>query len=450
MKREPKKFVPSTDPLTLKEIILYNMAGFAFNIYDTILYTWVTYFYITATSEHARYITTMLVGVILFGGRILDALTDPFIGYMSDRTKTRWGRRKPYLFVSYPILLISFVLVWSPPINGTSVYNALYLAVVLFFYYWSYTGVLVPWFAMLPEMSKDNQERVKIASIGVALGVFAALLAGGIAPILYEATGAFTMALVFGLVGFIAGEFGLLGTKERYQPDIDEETPGFFATVKATFQDGQVLSFAIMIMLVQLTYQLLLMIVPFLTTLTLGLEESMVSVLLGEVIILMGVAVPLWYILLSKYPKRNVFRGIIITMIVGFVGCYFIGEYPFGNPLVQAMLIIPIAAIPIGGMFTAVLGIISDLTDLGELKTGKRREAIYFGIYGIVRKFGWAFSALILTGVFTIFDPNGEPTVLGVKVLWLMCAAVCLLGLLAFVPYKLGDTKEETKEIMGL
>ncbi len=442
--------MPSTDPLTLKEIFLYNLAGFAFNIYDTILYAWVTYFYITATTEHAKYITTILVGIILSGGRILDALTDPFIGYMSDRTKTRWGRRKPYMFVSYPILLISFVLVWTPPVNGTSVYNALYLGVVLFFYYWSYTGVLIPWFAMLPEMSKDNQERVKIASIGVALGVFAALLAGGIGSILYEKTGAFKMALIFGLVGFIVGEIGLFGTKERYRPDLDEETPGFFAAIKTTFQERQVLSFAIMIMLVQLTYQLMLMIVPFLTTITLGLKEGMSAIILGEVIFLMGAVVPLWFYLLSKYPKRNVFRGIIITMIVGFIGCYFIGDYPFGSPLVQAMLIIPIAAIPMGGMFTAVLGIISDLTDLGELKTGKRREAIYFGIYGIVRKFGWAFSSLILTGVFTIFDPNGAPSVIGVKVVWYMCAMVCLLGLLAFIPYKLGDTKEETKKIMGL
>ncbi|MBN1572847.1 MAG: MFS transporter [Deltaproteobacteria bacterium] len=450
MKKDLRRFVPSTKPLTLKEIILYNLAGFSFNIYDTILYAWVMYFYITATTGHAQYITTMLVGVILFGGRILDALTDPFIGYMSDRTKTRWGRRKPYMFISYPILFISFVLVWTPPVNGTHIYNALYLGAVLFFYYWSYTGVLIPWFAMLPEMSRDNQERVKIASIGVAIGVFAALLAGGIAPILYQKTGAFMMALVFGLVGFIVGEFGLFGTRERYRPDLEEETPGFFTAMKATFQDRQVLSFAIMIMLVQLTYQLMLMIVPFLTTLVLGLEEGMSSIILGEVIFLMGAVVPLWFYLLSKFPKRNVFRGIIVTMIVGFVGCYFIGEYPFGSPLVQAMLIIPIAAIPIGGMFTAVLGIISDLTDLGELKTGKRREAIYFGIYGIVRKFGWAFSSIILTGVFTIFDPSGKPTVFGVRVVWLMCAAVCLLGLLAFIPYKLGDTKEETKKIMGL
>jgi glycoside/pentoside/hexuronide:cation symporter, GPH family len=445
-----KAFVPSTDPLTNKEIILYNLAGFAFNIYDTILYAWLPYFYLSYEgSPNPPYIDATLFAIILFGGRVLDALTDPFIGYISDRTKSRWGRRKPYLFLSYPILLLSFIFVWSPPDNAISTTNAIYLGVVLFFYYWSYTGVLIPWFAMLPEMSRDNKERVKIASIGVGIGIFAALLAGGLAPIFYEWIGPFKMAIIFGLVGFVGGEIGLFGAKERYQPDIDEETPGFFETMKVAFKDKQVLSFAIMIMLVQLTYQLMLMTIPYLTTLILGLSEKMASILIGEVIILMGVIVPLWYYLLSKYPKRNVFRGIIMTMIVGFVCCYFIGDLPFGSPLLQAMLILPIAAIPMGGMFVSVLGIISDLTDQGELQTGKRREAIYFGIYGIVRKFGWAFSSLILIGTLEYFGFSKENP-MGVKVIWLMCAAVCTLGFLAFIPYKLGDSKEETKKIMGL
>jgi Na+/melibiose symporter-like transporter len=131
-----------------------------------------------------------------------------------------------------------------------------------------------------------------------------------------------------------------------------------------------------------------------------------------------------------------------------------IGPKRFGctdvvSPMVQAMLAFPIAAIPLGGMFVAVLGIIADLTDYDQLKSGQRREAIYYGIYGIVRKTGWALCSLILAGVFSGFGYSVENP-LGVRVIWLVCAASCLIGLLVFVPYKLGDTKEETKKIMGL
>lgn len=436
-------------PLGLLEIVLYNLAGFSFNIYDTILYAWIPYFYTPPPgSGLTQYIPLAALGIILAGGRVLDALTDPFIGYLSDHTKSRWGRRKPYIFVSTPILFVSFILVWMPPVSGESITNVMFLAVVLFFYYWAYTGVLIPWFAVLPEMSRKNEERVKIASIGVALGVLGALIGGAFSGPLIQSMGPLQMALILGIVAFIGGELTLFGIRERYS-DYEGEAQGFFRVMREVFTDSQVLSFSIMIMFVQLTYQLMLMNVPYLTTLILGRKEAEASILMGEVIILIAVSVPLWYWLLSKYSKRTVFRAIIITMTAGFTLSFFIGKLPVFTPFIQAMLVFPIAAIPIGGMFTAVLGVIADLTDYDELKSGRRREAIYYGIYGIVRKTGWAFCSLILATVFSIFGYSAENP-MGVRIIWLVCALSCLIGLIAFIPYKLGDSKEETKQIMGL
>jgi GPH family glycoside/pentoside/hexuronide:cation symporter len=436
--------------VTLKEIILYNLAGFSFNVYDTILYAWLPYFYAPPQdSDLTQYIPLAAIGIILAGGRILDAVSDVLIGYLSDRTRSRWGRRKPYIFISTPILFLAFIFVWLPPVAGNHPVNVFALSVVLFFYYWGYTGVLVPWFAVLPEMSDQNPERVKIASIGVIIGVLGALVGGGLSGPLFQKLGAFPMALILGGAAFIAGELTLFGIKERFSVSSEAQTVGFFKVVKETFADRQVLSFALMVMFVQLTYQLMLMNVPYTTTLILGREEADASVLMGEVIILMAAATPMWYWLLKKFPKRTVFRGIILAMIIGFILNFFIGFSKALSPMIQAMLIFPVTAIPIGGMFVAVLGIIADLTDYDQLKSGQRREAIYYGIYGIVRKTGWALCSLILAGVFYAFGYSAENP-LGVRVIWLVCALSCLIGLLFFIPYKLGDTKEETKEIMRL
>ncbi len=100
-------------------------------------------------------------------------------------------------------------------------------------------------------------------------------------------------------------------------------------------------------------------------------------------------------------------------------------------------------------MFTASLGVIADLTDYDELKSGRRREAIYYGLYGIVRKTGWALCSLILVGIFSVFGYS-KANPLGVRMVWIVCAVSCFIGLLAFIPYKIGDSKEETKRIMGL
>lgn len=436
-------------PVGMGEIILYNLSGSVCNLYDTVLYAWVAYFYIPPEGlGKIQYLPLGAMGLILFGGRILDAVTDPLIGYLSDRTASRWGRRRPYLFLSYPILLVSFVLIWRPPVQGVALANIVFLVVVLFFYYVSYTGVLIPWFALLPEMSRDNTERVKIAAVGVAIGVVLSLVAGGLSGPIFSRFGAFRMALVFGVMGFVLSEIGFFGVRERHTHTTpDKETPGFFLTLSRMFGDGQVLSFAVMITFVQLTYQLLMMNIPYLTTLILNLDEGSSSIILGEVIGLMALTVPLWYLLLDRFPKRQVFRGLIVTMIIGSILSFFVGKYPIGSPLVQAMIIIPIAAVPMGGMFTAVLGIISDLTDYDEIRSGIRREAVYFGIYGIVRKTGWAFSSLILTGVFALFGYSPDNP-LGIRMIFLVCACSCLVGLLAFIPYHIGDSMDETRRIL--
>lgn len=430
-------------------IMLYNMAGFTFNLYDTILYAWIPYFYTPPQgSGLTQYIPLAALGIILAAERVLNAISDPLVGYFSDRTTSRWGRRKPYIFISNPILFVSFVLLWSPLVQGNSLVNAGFLAAMLVLYYISYSGVLIPWFAVLPEMSDKSEERVKIASIGVAIGVAGALIGGALSGPLITRMGFFKMALLLGVIAFLAGELTLFGIpKEGQAPR--EETRGFFPILKEVFADRQVLSFCAMIMFVQLTYQLMLMNVPYVTTLILKRNQADASLLMGEVIIVIAASAPLWYWLLKKYSKKKVFRAIIAMMTAGFTLSFFIGQTTIVSPFVQAMLVFPIAAVPMGGMFTAVLGVLADLTDYDELKTGKNRQAIYYGIYGIVRKTGWAFCSLILAGVFSYFGYSAENP-MGVRVIWLVCALSCLIGLLAFIPYKLGDSKEETRAVMGL
>ena len=170
---------------------------------------------------------------------------------------------------------------------------------------------------------------------------------------------------------------------------------------------------------------------------------------MGKVIVIIALSTPLWYWLLSKFPKRHVFRFIILTMIVGFVLSFFVGRFPVLSINAQAIIIFAIVSIPLGGMFAVALGLIADLTDYDELKSGQRREAMYYGIYGIVRKTGWATCSLIMVGVFRLFGFSAENP-MGVRVIWLVCALACLLGLITFIPYKLGDSKDEIKSIMDL
>jgi GPH family glycoside/pentoside/hexuronide:cation symporter len=439
--------------LTFRETVVYNLMGFTLNVYDTILAAWIMYFYAPPEDlGHSRYIPLALMGAILAGGRILDAVTDPLVGYLSDHTKSRWGRRKPYIFISSPILFVSFCLIWRPLVQATHLINAVYLMGVLFVYYWAYTGALIPWFAVLPEMRRDNTSRVRIATVGVAIGVIGALVGGGLSGPLLERLGAFKMAIILGLTALVAGELTLFGFTEHPPQRAAGHKAGFigfFRVIKQVFTDRQVLSFSITIMLVQMTYQLMLMNVPYFTTLILRQEEAAASLLMGKIIIVMALSTPLWYWLLAKFPKRHVFRVIMAAITSGFTLSYFIGYFPFFSLQSQALIFFALVAISVGGMFAVAIGLIADLTDYDELKSGQRREAVYYGIYGIVRKTGWAGCSLIIAGVFSQFGYSVENP-MGVRVVWLVSAAVCFLGLIAFIPYRIGDSKAETRALMNL
>jgi GPH family glycoside/pentoside/hexuronide:cation symporter len=443
------------EPLSFRETVVYNLAGFSLNIYETILAAWVMFFYIPPEgSDRVRYIPMALMGLLLAGGRILDAVTDPLVGYLSDHTRSRWGRRRPYIFVSAPFLFASFVLIWLPPVKETSILNAAFLAAVLFFYYWAYTGVLIPWFAFLPEMREANEKRVRVATVGVAIGVAGALVGGGLSGPLLEERGAFRMALTLGALAFVASELTLFGIRERRQPPSaaprsSVSLSGFLRLMKQMFADRQTLSFAVAILLVQLTYQLLLMNVPYFTALILGQDESAASMLMGKVILVIALSMPVWYWLLSRFPKRHVFRLTMLAMAAGFLLGFFVGRIPLLSLEAQTLLVFGFVAALVGGMLAVALGLIADLADYDELRTGHRKEAMYCGLYGVVRKTGWAACSLILVGVFRLFGFSAENP-MGVRVVWLVCALASLLGLIAFLPYKVGDSKAETRAILDL
>ena len=447
-----RRSVPGTsfDPVPLSTVLLYNGAGFTFNLYDTVLYAWLAFFYAPPSdSGRTAFVSLGLFGALLAAGRILDAVSDPLVGYWSDRTNSRWGRRRPFIFISGPILFLAFVFVWRPPVAEISPWNAVYLGCILFLYYWSYTGFLIPWLANLPEITRDGDQRIRIVSIGIVIGIIGSLIGGGLSGPLLERNGLFVMALVLGGSAFVLGELSLFGIRENYTPPTrGEGHPGFVRTITVVFRDRQVLAFTGMIFFVQLTYQLMLMNVPYMTTLILGQDEAKASLLMGEVILLMAAAAPLWYVLLKNFPKRQIMRVIIVMMTLGFAGAFMVGTLKGIPKMLQAMLIMPLAAVPMGGMFAASLALIADLTDYGAWKDGGRNEAVYYGIYGVVRKTGWALCSLILSAVFGLFGYSSENP-LGVRIIWLVCAACCLLGLLLFIPYRLGDSREETERIMN-
>jgi Na+/melibiose symporter-like transporter len=121
-----------------------------------------------------------------------------------------------------------------------------------------------------------------------------------------------------------------------------------------------------------------------------------------------------------------------------------------GIPIaVQAFILLPPVSIPLGGFMILVYAMMGDIADYDQMLTGKRREAMYYGVFGFSRKVGFALSTVVLPVLFSTFG-NTKDHPLGIKLVWIVLGVVSLIGFVILLGYKLGDNPEETRKIMGI
>jgi len=174
-----------------------------------------------------------------------------------------------------------------------------------------------------------------------------------------------------------------------------------------------------------------------------------VMYLQAEFILCMVASIPLWMWLAKKYTKRTLLRAISIALSPLFAVIFFVGAIPGVSVITQAFVLFPLVSIPLGGFMILVYAMMGDVVDYDQMRTGKRREAMYYGVFGFSRKVGFALSTIILPLLFKKFGYQVGND-LGIRLVWIMLGITSLIGFLILFGYKLGDSPEETKDIMGV
>ncbi|MBW4523579.1 MAG: MFS transporter [Phormidium tanganyikae FI6-MK23] len=150
--------------LTSRQTLLYSCTSIGINLINTAVSTWLLYYYAPPPNTSAvQYLSVTVVGFLLAIGRVWNAIIDPFIGYWSDRTQSRWGRRKPFLVLGSLMTLGALLLLWTPLTSYPSLLNALYFLVMTIVLYTGISLVGVPYDGSLPEMAATVEERVRLS-----------------------------------------------------------------------------------------------------------------------------------------------------------------------------------------------------------------------------------------------------------------------------------------------
>lgn len=415
---------------------------------------WVFSFYFSAVGLRIHYVMTAYIIWALW-----NAINDPIMGLVSDHTRTRWGRRKPYIMIgSIPSVLI-LIFVWMPP-NSNQVISFLYLLLMLFLFDTFYTMLEVPLGCLFPELYTSVEERSEVNNLSQVFSVIGLICAFLIPGILIEditiregyLISGIIMAIILGITLLVSLKWGVL---ERPEFIHDSEHPfGFFQGLKYTIKNRGFILYTIMFLSYEYVTTMQGTLVPLYSKYVLGVEGTLeASILLVVLFTVAIIAMIIWRILDLKIGSRAAFFISIITYFITILPLTFINDY------VNALIVFAILGIGFGGMIYFIYLIIADVIDEDELKTGIRREGSFYGITAFFLRYANILSILTISLVFTTtgweeFTPNPQINVInGLRfliVLFPSIALIIILICLYFYPFTKSyvlEIKEKLKKL---
>ncbi|WP_423222521.1 MFS transporter [Candidatus Amarolinea aalborgensis] len=402
-----------------------------------------------------------VAGVILLLTKIWDAVNDPIVCMLSDRIKTRWGRRRPwFLFGAIPFGLTFFLLFIVPQVSNNGKFW--YYLVISLLLDTAFTVVNVPYTALTPELTRDYDERTSLNSFRFAFSIGSGLIAAVVHPIIVSAMqptlgiqGAYAVSAgVWAVAATLPFFFAFWGTYERHQPDEEEDLP-FREALKITFANRAFRYVTGIYLLSWLVVQTVSTIVIYYMTYWLrqpGLVPVVILAVQGSALIWLFI----WTAVSRRTGKKGVYyRGMIFWIVVAFALFAVQPGWP-------SWVIIALAALAGVGVATAYLvpwAMLPDVIELDELETGKRREGAFYGFFVLLQKLGLALGLFLVSQVLNwtgyITPPEGitapivqpDSALLAIR---LMIGPLPALILAAgiFLVYKFPITKENHEQAL--
>jgi GPH family glycoside/pentoside/hexuronide:cation symporter len=423
--------MPSSE-IPLRTKLLYGAGEVTLSAKNAALNQFLLFFYADIVL-----LSPALVSAAIFIGKLWDAVTDPVMGYLSDTTRSRWGRRRPYVGLSAIPLGICFFLLFTPP--RTSPFGLFgYLLLIYVLLNTFFTMFATPYIAWGAELAEDYHERTAVVQIRSLFGVLGGVI-GATAPVAIanrfsdQRWGYGMMAAVLGVVMAAAVLLTACGVREPQRARIViRSVAHFFQGLRLTFRNRDFrivfITFCLVTVAASLGQAIQLIVVKY----WLQMYDFFPIIALTFALSFAG-SFPLWLRLSQRIGKRKAMLGGLL------LGCVV----PLGWVIVQpgqhaAMLVFMVLAGTVTGSLTLVMSAAVDVVDFDELETGERREGAYFGIWTLGLKTmsacGILLSGALLQFVGYVPDRAQDPRTMWWLVLLVgpLQAVVHFVGLLMF------------------
>ncbi|NVM18411.1 MAG: MFS transporter [Candidatus Lokiarchaeota archaeon] len=397
---------------------------------------------------------------------------DPMIGYLSDRTHTKWGRRLPYMIIFFVPLAFTMYFLFTPPLPigpANQIGNFFYFMVIIIIFELFYTAFSLNYTSLFPEVFLSKTERTKANNIRqiftIVSLIFAFILPGFIiTDYSNPSPAALPEYQLFGIIAGIIVVFGitillLFGPRERQEFSEDYKNAfGFFKTIKFCFKSKSFRFYIIAELCNWFVFGMLPTIIPlYAKFVLLQADAFMASLLLGVAFLSATIFVTiLWRPIVRRIGNRKAWMISMGTWILALAPLMFISDFTIG------LIVFFLLGIGLSGSLYIIDLVVADIVDEDELSTGMRREAGYYGVNALILRFS---NILVILAIATVFDTVGWKTfdagvdplqvAFGLRVLIFVFPAIALtIGILAIYKYplhgeRLSSVQEKLKELHG-
>jgi glycoside/pentoside/hexuronide:cation symporter, GPH family len=408
-------------------------------------------FFLMKFFTDAALILPALASSALLIGKIWDAINDPLFGWLTDRTKSKIGKRRVYMLFGAIPLGISIALLWFVPAGLSQVMTFIWIAFtfILFDTLWTLTNV--PYYALTSELTDDYDERSSLTVYRMALAVPAYLLGAALTPLIVgffavQRTGFGFIGIVYGALASLALLISASGLRER-QNVIDtkgEENP--FKSIKKAFSNKAFIYLCLVYFVVNISFAFAKTLMAYFIEYQL-LMKDLISVAMGLMLVCVTIALPIWKKLSEKMDKGPAYA---IGMGMGAVALGLLFFLPH-KPTWAIYPIMVLAGFGFAANWVFPWAMIADVSDFDRVKSGQYRSGMYYGVWGLATKISEALALAGVGWMLTGFGyvPNVEQTtrsLLGIRLFFGVVPAICIFVALPFL-FKYPITRKSHAEV---
>jgi len=403
-----------TSSLTFRQKVIYGAGDIGFSLTSTILDA---YFAIFLTDVVG--IAPGIAAIALFIGRSWDYINDPLIGHLSDRTRTRWGRRRPFLLFGALPFAIAFTMLWFRPAWQGDVSLAIYYAMAYLLFDTTATFLYMPYYALTPELTDHYDERTTLTSYRMFFSILGSLIAftipimiiGSLVP--ENSSRFFLMGAIFAAASAAPMLLVFFNLKER-QEFMTQEQPKLRDSLKAARKNKPFVFGAVIYLLTWVSVTILETALLYYIKYVIQRESSS-DILMAAIFVTAILALPLWNWASRKYGKRLAYIfGIAFWAVVQIL----LITLTASTGLSWILFLCILAGIGVSAAHVLPWSILPDAVEWDEYQTGERHEGVFYSLVTLMQKIASSLAIPMVLMVLQITGYQSNAAVQPESALW--------------------------------